>query len=177
MSKDITGLLQDPAARDELYGAVYGELMRLARGTLAKSATISLDAPALLHEAYLRLSAKDRGHFPNRKAFFGYAAAAMRSVLADFARERRALRRGGGERPVTLSTGALEGEFREEQLPDLDDAIAQLAKVDPRCKQVVEMRYFGGMTEPEIAELLEVSVPTVKRDWRKARAFLYDCLK
>ena len=178
---DITGLLSqaqrgDVAARERLYSALYAELMRLARKQLSTAGTVSLDAPALLHEAYLRLCGQPDAGFPNRKAFFGYAAAVMRSVLIDYVRERRADKRGGGQRGITLTTGVQDEVFAEHQLDGLDNAISELAKVDPRCHRVVEMRYFGGMSEQEVAEVLEVSLPTVKRDWRKARAFLYDYL-
>ena len=178
---DITALLSlahggDAAARERLYAALYAELTRLARHQLAGAGTISLDAPALLHEAYMRLCGRPDASFPNRKAFFAYAAMAMRSVLIDHVRQRRADKRGGGERALTLTTGVQDEIFEEHQLDGLNNAISELEKVDKRCHRVVEMRYFAGLSEQEVADALEVSLPTVKRDWRKARAFLYDYL-
>jgi RNA polymerase sigma factor (TIGR02999 family) len=111
-----------------------------------------------------------------RKAFFAYASHVMRSVIVDYVRERRAQKRGGGEAMITLTTGVAEESIGEDAIAHLHEALKALEQIDARAHLVVEMRYFGGMTEEEIADLLEVSVPTVKRDWRKARALLFDAI-
>lgn len=156
--------------------STYTELMRLARSHLGRSGTMSLDAPSLVHEAYLRFSKQGVIAPTQRKIFFGYASQVMRAVIVDYVRERRALKRGGGAAMITLTTGIEGSVLGEDSISPLDDALKALKEIDERSHKVVEMRYFGGMTEEEIAELLEVSVPTVKRDWRKARAFLFDAI-
>lgn len=182
-SRTITRLLQrvaegDKPALESLYSALYRELSRLARSHLARVGTITLDPPAVLHDAFIRIAnTGEPGQFPNRKVFFGYASAVMRTVVVDYVRERRAQKRGGGERDLTLNTGVAETVLAEDQLIGLHEALNQLARIDDRCHRVVEMRYFGGLTEEEVAEVLDVSLPTVKRDWRKARAFLFDYLQ
>ena len=182
-SRTITRLLQHAAtggqpALDRLYDALYRELSRLARSHLARVGTISLDAPALLHDAFIRITSTSQpGEFHNRKVFFGYASTVMRTVIVDYVRERRAQKRGGGERELTLNTGIAEAVLGEDKLLGLHEALTQLARIDPRSHRVVEMRYFGGLTEEEVADVLDVSVPTVKRDWRKARAFLFEYLQ
>ena len=153
---------------------VYSELMRLARSQLARAGTMSLDAPSLVHEAYLRLQRQGAIGSAQRNVFFAYAAQVMRAVIVDYVRERRAQKRGGGEPMLTLTTGIAEASIGEEGIEPLHEALQALEKIDPRSHQVVELRYFGGLTEEEIADVLDVSVPTEKRDWRKARAFLFD---
>jgi RNA polymerase sigma factor (TIGR02999 family) len=174
---DITVLLQrsargDKNAREQLYAVVYPELMRIARIRLSASGTITLDAPGLLHEACLRFVDRDDVTFPNRRMFFAYASSVMRNVIVDCARARLAEKRGSGERGITLETGIAGAAFVDEDIESLNAAMLALAAVDERSYRVVEMRYFGGLLEQEIAEVLDISVPTVKRDWRKARAFL-----
>jgi RNA polymerase sigma factor (TIGR02999 family) len=174
---DITMLLKrsstgDRDAREQLYAAVYPELMRIARMRLGNSGTISLDAPGLLHEACLRFIDRDDVSFANRRMFFAYASSVMRNVVLDCARARLAEKRGAGERGITLQTGIPGALFVDHEIESLSAAMSALAAVDERSHRVVEMRYFGGLLEEEIALVLDVSVPTVKRDWRKARAFL-----
>jgi RNA polymerase sigma factor (TIGR02999 family) len=174
---DITLLLErwsrgDAEARERLYAIVYPELMQIARMRLGRVGTISLDAPGLLHEACLHFAHRFDNSFPNRRVFFAYASAVMRNVILDYLRTQRAEKRGGGVRCVTLTTGVPGTSLGDDELEHLDDAMTALSAVDARSARVVEMRYFGGMTEEEIALTLGVSVPTVKRDWRKARAFL-----
>jgi RNA polymerase sigma factor (TIGR02999 family) len=179
---DITQLLRhaaegDHTARERLYAALYAELMRLARIQRARAGTISLDAPAILHESFLRFGGHgNQASFLNRKAFFGYASTVMRSVIVDYVRERKAKKRGGGEPELTLDTGVATAVFRENRIEALNDALLALERIDARGYRVVEMRYFGGLSEEEVAEVLSISVPTVKRDWRRARAFLFDHL-
>jgi RNA polymerase sigma factor (TIGR02999 family) len=179
---DVTALLHqaaagDGSARDRLYATLYPELMRIARAHVARAGTISLAPPALLHEAYLRISGSDGPDVLNRRVFFAYASTVMRNVIIDYVRERRAQKRGGGEAMLTLDTGIADEAVAEDGIEGLAEALAALAKIDPRSHRVVEMRYFGGLTEEEIAAALAVSLPTVKRDWRKARAFLYEAMR
>jgi RNA polymerase sigma factor (TIGR02999 family) len=182
-SRTITRLLHraalgDLPARDKLYSTLYRELSRIARSHLSRAGTISLDAPAILHDSFMRMEGKvPQGEFANRKVFFGYASTVMRNVIVDYVRERRAQKRGAGERELTLNTGIAETILAEDGILDLHEALSELERIDPRGRRVVEMRYFAGMTEEEIANVLEVSVPTVKRDWRKARAYLFDYLR
>lgn len=178
---DLAMVLPQPVAADvadlqRLDGPMYTELMRLARAHLGRSGTLSLDAPSLVHEAYLRFAGQGAIASAQRNVFFAYASCVMRTVIVDYLRERRAQKRGGGERMVTLTTGVAGASFGEETIEHLDDAMKALRGIDARAHVVVEMRYFGGMTVEEIADLLKVSVPTVKRDWRKARAFLFDAI-
>ncbi len=175
---EVTQLLQrtsagDEAAREPLYRLLYPELMRLARSHLARAGTLSLDAPSLLHDAYLRLTSSQLLPDTNRRVFFAYASRVMRSVIVDYVRERGAQKRGGGAQNVTLTAGLVETIFTEHSVSDIERALTALENLDARAYRVVEMRYFAGLTEEDIAGVLDVSVPTVKRDWRKARAFLY----
>jgi len=174
---DITLLLErssqgDAAARERLYALVYPELMQIAKMRLGRAGTVSLDAPALLHEACLHFVDHLDTSFPNRRVFFAYASTVMRNVIIDYVRAQRAGKRGGGVRCVTLTTGVPGTVLSDDEIEDLGAAMTALAAIDERSSRVVEMRYFGGMTEEDIATALDVSVPTVKRDWRKARAFL-----
>lgn len=166
----------DRAAHENLYRLLYAELLKLARGYLA-GADASLNPAALVHEAYLRLLSRDGAPMRDRRAFYAYASQAMRSALVDYVRERKADKRGGGAKAITLSTGIADGLVAEDDFERLNDALGALKSADERCFQVVEMRYFGGMTEEDVASQLGVSLPTVKRDWRKARAFLFDQLR
>jgi RNA polymerase sigma factor (TIGR02999 family) len=177
---ELTVLLQratagDCEARDPLYRLLYPELMRLARGHLSRAGTVSLDARGLLHEAYLRLGDGQNAPNANRRVFFAYASKVMRSVVIDYLRERGAQKRGQGARSVTMSHAA-DSIFAKHPLPEIEDALNALARVDERAFRVVEMRYFAGLSEEEVAEALQVSLATVGRDWRKARAFLYEQL-
>lgn len=162
------------SARDRLYALLYPELKRLARSHLARSAPMTLDPSAIVHDAWLRCA----GTAPpaSRGQFFAYASAVMRSVIVDHVRERAADKRGGGQAPVTLSTAALDALPAQAGALEIDAALVALARADPRAHRMVEMRYFGGMTMDEVADVLGVSVPTLQRDWRRARAFLYDFL-
>lgn len=173
---EVTLLLQragagDASAREPLYRLLYPELMKLARVHAASASTNSFDAPALLHEAYLRLAAGENVPDASRRLFFAYASKVMRSVVIDHVRERDAQKRGGGLQRVTL-TGLTSSASAEHVALDVEDAMSALANVDERAFRVAEMRCFGGMTEEEIADVLEVSLATVRRSWRRARAFL-----
>jgi RNA polymerase sigma factor (TIGR02999 family) len=176
---EITVLLEqsragDTAARDRLFTLLYADLRRLARAHLSKAGPITLDPSAIVHEAWLRCGDTPAGG--NRGQFFAYASTVMRSVIVDHVRERAAQKRGGGVGSVTLSTSALEDLPGEPDALAVDEALQALERVDARGHKLVEMRYFAGMTMEEIAEVMALSVPTLKRDWRRARAFLFDYL-
>jgi RNA polymerase sigma factor (TIGR02999 family) len=170
-------LAGDGASRERVYALLYAELVRLARSHLAGSGNVSLNPSTLVHEAYLRMLRRDGTPMRDRRAFFAYASTVMRSVLIDHVRAGAADKRGGQYALVTLTTGMLNSVAAEEDFSHLNDALDALRSVDERSARIVEMRYFAGMTEDDIAGELEVSVPTVKRDWRKARAFLFDQLR
>jgi len=178
---DITLLLQraqtgEKQAYDLLFTRVYAELGKLARAKLARESSIAhLDATTLLHEAYLRLSAGTELPARDRNAFFAYASSAMRSVIVDHVRNRSAQKRGYGEREITLVTQDAEA-LAEPDIDALDLAMDELKAIDQRCHDIVEMRYFGGLSIEEIAEILTISPATVKRDWQKARAFLFKAI-
>ena len=179
---EVTLLLQrtaagDASARDPLYRVLYPMLMRLARSHLARAGTMSLDAPGLLHEAYLRLNEQAKLPDKNRRVFFAYASRVMHSVVIDYVRERGAHKRGGNLTQATLSTNQPDSIFAEHSVGDVERALRALEAIDERAFRVVEMRYFAGLREEDVADVLEVSLPTVKRDWRKARAFLYQQLR
>jgi RNA polymerase sigma factor (TIGR02999 family) len=176
---DVTDLLRraqgtDPAAIDELVALLYPDLHRMARTKLAANDTITLlDTTSMVHEVYLKLHHASRIDADSRGQFMAYAARAMRSVIVDFARKRRAERRGGGVADVTLATEILDGSTStDDDIERVDAALNELEKADPRLKQVVEMRFFGGLTEQEVAEALGVTDRTVRRDWDRARMLL-----
>lgn len=167
----------DAKAQQELFSQLYSELDRLARAHLSRNSPMTLiDAPALIREVYLRLSQQADLPGNDRRAFLAYASRAMRSVIVDYVRARAADRRGGGVRPVTLTTAVENQSFTDPQLESLDDALKSLERIDGRAHSIVEMRYFGGMEIEEIAQFLDVSPATVKRDWQKARAYLMHSL-
>ena len=163
----------DQTARDKLIPLVYDELRQMARRYMERQRPgHTLQSTELIHEAYLRLVDQQDVHWQNRAHFFGVAAKAMRSILVDYARTKHAAKRGGEMQQVSLDEAATVGTERTAELAALDDALAQLASFDPRKSQVVEMRYFGGLTVEETAAVLHVSPETVARDWRLARTWL-----
>jgi RNA polymerase sigma factor (TIGR02999 family) len=164
----------DRAARDALFAAVYPELRRLAHARLYSGGRNTvLDTTALVHESYLRLVKTGELGFDDRRAFFGYAARVMRSVIVDSARARRAERRGGAVEKRTLdSEPALGDAPNEDHILRVHEALEQLERSDARAAQMVEMRYFGGYSDREIAETLDVTERTVQRDWDKAKMLL-----
>ena len=158
---------------DSAFGTHYAELLRLARQRLA-SERAPISAFTLAHELYLSLLDRSELKFGTREAFLAYAGRAMRSLLVDMARERLALKRQAELLPLTLGGEAADlGAGTPEQLLALNQAFERLGRVDPRLLQVAEMRAVLGMDVPEVALALEVSEPTVKRDWQRARAFLH----
>jgi RNA polymerase sigma factor (TIGR02999 family) len=182
-SHEITQLLLawsegDSEALDRLTPLVYAELRRLAKSYMRKErAGHTLQTTALIHEAYLRLIDAGQVEWRNRAHFFGVAARAMRQILVAMARERGCQKRGGGARQVSLDEAMMVDKGLDEDLVALDAALGALAQFDERKAQVVEMRFFGGLTEEEIAVALEVSTETVRRDWRLARSWLRRKLK
>lgn len=166
-------------ARAQLFAVAYDELRLRARAQLQGGGRNTLlDTTVLVHESYMRylnaghLSSAERAHF------FSYAAHVMRSVIVDFARRRQAQRRGGDAVHVPLTTQFAESVgVSEDQIVKINDALDELQKLDERLAQVVEMRYFGGMTEGEIAAALGITERTVRRDWLKARLLLAESLR
>jgi RNA polymerase sigma-70 factor (ECF subfamily) len=163
----------DQSALDKLAPIVYDELYRLARHYMSlERAGHSLQATALVSEAYLRLVDYKRMRWENRAHFFAVSAQLMRRILVDHAR-RQNLKRGGGVQHIALEDTAVLGGNQDEKLVALDDALQELARMDSRKAQVVELRFFGGLSVEETAEVLKVSAITVMRDWGSARAWLY----
>lgn len=154
------------------FAELYSELHRLAHARLRNSEPITLlDTTALVHESYLRLLQQDRATFAEYPQFLAYASHAMRSIVVDFVRRRRAERRGGGEQHLPMDA-ADRIQATDEEVVKVSDALHELEKVDPRLVQVVEMRYFGGLSESETAGSLGVTDRTVRRDWKRARLLL-----
>ncbi len=168
----------DGQALARLFEILYDDLRRVARARLRGGAPITLlNTTGLVHESYERLAGLDRLDVSTRAHFMAYASRAMRSVIVDAARQRNAERRGGGAAHVTLTTDM--GESLSDNQPDVlrvHEAVDELAHIEPRLAQVVEMRHFGGLEYDEIAEALGVSKRTVERDWERARSFLYASL-
>jgi RNA polymerase sigma-70 factor (ECF subfamily) len=175
---DISALLHawsggDQSALERLTPIVYDQLHTLARRYLKRERPgHSLQATALVNEAYMRLVDQERMQWQNRAQFFAVSAQLMRRILVDHAR-RHNLKRGGGAPHVSLEEAAVVGGDQGADLVALDDAMNALARLDPRKVQVVEMRFFGGLSVEETAEVLKVSPVTVMRDWSTARAWLY----
>jgi len=175
----ITELLRrvhggDKVARDALFALAYGELRKLAHVRLYQGGRSDmLDTTALVHEAYIRFIQSSELRSEDRRSFFAFASQVMRNVIVDTARARLAQRRGGGAAELTLSTKLLEHlSSGEQSILDVHEALLVLEQAEPRLAQLVEMRYFGGYTEAEIAETLGVNERTVQRDWNKARLLL-----
>ena len=163
----------DSEALDRLIPLVYQELRQLARHHMRKErAGHTLETTALIHEAYLRLIDAKQVQIKNRAHFFGVSARLMRQILVDAARARGYEKRGGGAQQVSLDAALTVTQKPEADLLAIDEALSALATLDLRKSQVVEMRFFGGLTEAEIATVLDVSIETVKRDWRLAKSWL-----
>ncbi len=166
------------AVVDSLIPLIYNELRRIAERQMARERPDhTLNATALVHEAYLRLVDQREVDWQNRAHFFALAAQAMRRILINHAQRRIAEKRGGGAGFVTFNDEVMGTEARAQELVALDEALSRLKELDVRQSEVVEYRFFGGLTHEEIAEVLGVSVPTVQRDWRMARAWLSRELK
>ena len=177
-SGQISKLLDDwgqgrQDAREALIPLVYDELRRLARRHLRRErADHTLQSAALVHEVYLRMVRPDSMQLQNRAHFFGVASQLMRRILVDYARHRRAAKRGGGEAPLTLDTKIALLRNPKMDVVALDDALNKLATLDPRRSRIIEMRFFGGLSIEETATVLDISPATVKREYTSARAWL-----
>jgi len=164
----------DLIARDELMTLVYEELRRLAGAYLRRErGSHTLQPTALVHEAYMRLAAQDRTTWKNREQFFGIAAQMMRRILVDHARSHQAAKRPDAAGRVVLDERLASVEPRDCELLELDEALTELEAVDSRLARIVELRYFGGLSEQEVASLLGVSRSTITRDWHTAKAWLF----
>ena len=182
IQSEITNLLDDwkqgdPYALEKLTPLVYDELRRIAR-RYARSERNghTLQTTALINEAYVRLAGNESPDWQNRQHFFAVTAQVMRHILIDHARRRRALKHGGDGRKVSLSEAEAMTSERAAELIALDEALEELAAFDSRKSQVVQLRYFGGLSLEETAEALGVSLMTVRRDWRAAKAWLFRAL-
>jgi RNA polymerase sigma factor (TIGR02999 family) len=163
----------DGSSPAELLSRFYAELRLLARSRLAGGGRFTLlDTTALVHESFLKLQRGGLIEVDDSEHFFAYAAATMRSVIVDYIRQRRAGRRGGGVRNVTLDTALEPAASGEDEIIDIHEALEVLAAVDTRLVKVVEMRYFGGLTDAEVGTALGVTDRTVRRDWERARMLL-----
>jgi RNA polymerase sigma factor (TIGR02999 family) len=176
---EITALLRaavggDRLAADQAYALLYADLRRLARSRLRQSGEMTLlDTTALVHESFLRLNGGRVLDFPDRHHFLGYAAKVMRAVVVDMVRSRLAERRGGDAEHVTLQTTVVDASAAHgDEVLRVHEALDELAALEPRLAQVVELRYFGGLSEAEVAASLGVTERTVQRDWQKARMLL-----
>jgi RNA polymerase sigma-70 factor, ECF subfamily len=178
-AQEVTQLLADwnhgdQAALQKLTPLVYEELRRLAHHYMeTQRPDHTLQTTALVHEAYLRLVNQSRPSFTNRSHFLAVAAKAMRQILVDHARTARRQRRGAGASKVELEEAALISPEQSDVILNLNDALERLASLDSRAAQGVELRYFGGLSQDEIAEVLKVSTVTVRRDWVFSKAWLY----
>lgn len=184
MSAEITRLLHaagqgDAHAADQVVALLYTELRRIAGRRMQQSGELTLlDATALVHESYLRMQRAGELNFADRKHFLAYAAKVMHNIVIDQVRARQADKRGAGQGLLTLNTGIAElAPQRDDEVLRVHEALQELAALEPRLAQVVEMRYFGGLSEAEIAEALDITERTVQRDWVKARLFLSISLK
>ena len=178
---ELLGRIQagDEEARDALFAAAYSELHRLADARLRDGGRNTvLDTTCLVHESYLRFVRAGELRAEDRRAFFAYASQVMRSVIVNSVRERIAQKRGGDRAPLTLSTSsAANAEAVRRRFCKVHEALEDLEKADPRVAQVAQMRYFGGYSEKEIAETLDITERTVQRDWEKARLILAAALR
>ena len=176
---DITSLLKaaadgDRQAADQAFALLYADLQHLAHSRMRRSGSMTmLDTTALVHESWLRFQGAGEAAFADKQHFMGYAARVMHSVVVDFVRARRAAKHGGDVEHVTLNTAIGDAlSRRDDEILRVDEAMQQLAVADRRLHDVVELRYFGGLSEAEIGAILGVTERTVQRDWRKARLYL-----
>jgi RNA polymerase sigma factor (TIGR02999 family) len=169
----------DNAALNRLLGLMYEDLRELAHSRLKRSQRITvLDTTALVHESYMRLLSNAHLDVSDRRHFLAYAASTMRSIVVDLVRQRHSSRRGGNALHVTLGTDIADsGRASAEEIIRVNDALDRLAEADARLVRIVEMRYFAGLSEREIASSLEVTDRTVRREWRRARLILMAALE
>lgn len=177
--EDITRLLHelrggDPRAQEALLAAVYADLRAIAHRRLAPGGRDAvLDTTALIHESYVRMFDREPLPWVDRRHFFSVAAMAMRQIIVDHARSRGAQKRGGAYQRVDLDAATIAADDSGSAVLALEEALAKLATLDARLARVVELRFFGGLSVEETADVLGIDPRTVKRDWRKARAVLY----
>jgi RNA polymerase sigma factor (TIGR02999 family) len=182
-NEEVTLLLSaltrgDDGAASKLIPVVYDELRRLAGSYMRRErADHTLQATALVHEAYLKLIEQRSANWQSRAHFFGVAAQLMRRILIDHARGHSRQKRGGEHKKVSLDDAFVFSEQQADELLAVDDSLNRLAEIDPRQARVVELRFFGGLSVEEAAEVLAVSPKTIKRDWSVAKAWLYADLK
>ena len=182
-TENLTGLLiewrdGDKAALEQLIPLVYDELRRMAHRYVQRERDgHTLQTSALVNEAYVRLAGQENVDWQNRSHFFAVTAQVMRHILIDHARRRRYVKHGGELRQIPLEDAEGMTQQRATELIALDEALAELAKFDQRKNRVVELRYFGGLSLEETAEVLEISLMTVRRDWRAAKAWLFRRMK
>ncbi|HEY7368318.1 MAG TPA: ECF-type sigma factor [Thermoanaerobaculia bacterium] len=168
----------DRAAADAIFAALYSELHGLARRQLARiGAGVTLGATTLLHEAYLDISRREGAAFPDRGRFMAYAAKVMRGLIIDYARRRQALKRGGAFEITSLEGDAAADPADVGELERIAGALDELAEFDPELAQVVNLKFFGGFSFAEIAEMRGVSERTVQRQWEKARIYLHRAIR
>jgi len=161
-------------ASDDLFSTLYQELHRLARRELSRrGGGVSLGATTLLHEAYLDIAGRDGATFPDRNRFMAYASRVMRGLIIDYARNRHAQKRGGQFEITSLATEVAEAVPDSRELTRISEALDELATIDPRLAQVVDLKFFCGFSFAEIAAMQSVSERTIQRDWEKARIYLY----
>jgi RNA polymerase sigma factor (TIGR02999 family) len=168
----------DGEAKDALFTTLYNELHTLAESHLRRSGNpFTLGTTTLLHEAYLNLNSRDRVVFPDRLRFLKYASRAMRGLIIDYVRERRAEKRGGDVRFVDLLENAIQAPANDSSLERLRRALDELGRLDPGLAELVDLKFFCGFSFAEIAVFRDVSERTVQRDWAKARVLLHDALR
>jgi RNA polymerase sigma factor (TIGR02999 family) len=164
----------DKAASEALFEALYSELRQVAKRELARrGGGVSLSATTLLHEAYLAMSSRGEASFPDRLRFLGYASRVMRRLIIDHARERHAQKRGGLFEITALDTNTIENSVDHRELEEIGEALDELVKVEPALAEIVDLKFFCGLSFVEIAALRDVSERTVQRNWERARLYLH----
>ena len=177
-SREVTQLLiqwseGNQTALDELMPIVYEELRRMAKQHMNRQDSgHTMQATELIHEAYVKLAGNEEKDWKNRAHFFGVASKAMRHILVDYARSKNSQKRGGILQKITFVENEVVSNKKSEEIVALDDALLKLVELDERKSRVVEMKFFGGLKTDEIAQILQVSEMTIKRDWRFARNWL-----
>lgn len=173
----LNALESGSVSADTLFNALYSELHGLARRELARRGSLaSLSVTTLLHEAYLDISARDSAAFPDQARFMGYAAQVMRGIIIDYARNRKALKRGGEFEITSLEGDYFANPAEVNRLSSISDALDQLTKVEPELAEVIDLKFFCGFTFAEIASMKRLSERTVQRKWEKARIYLHCCV-
>jgi len=168
----------DATARDALFSRLYSELHAMARRELARSGVpVTISSTTLLHETYLDMASRSGASFPDRARFMAYAARVMRGLIIDHARSRSAQKRGGRFEITTMKTGIGEQAIDDRELSRLSDSLDELARIEPSIAEIVDLKYFCGLSFAEIAAMRNVSERTVQRGWDKARVYLYDSLR